>query len=130
MRKLIEGITDSMIDSEGEAHMIKRIRGVPHEGEEPSTRSLSVTSTSLTAVDMASMDMTPEDTVLPIPANKALKVLANIIENTAVTRQYVTVKKERKDKNLADPNSCKTTKKKLILSPPPAALFFLCFLVF
>ena len=73
MRKLIEGITDSMIDSEGEAHMIKKIRGVPHEGEEPSTRSPSVTSMSLTALDAASMDITLEDIVLPIQANKLLK---------------------------------------------------------
>ena len=98
MRKLIEGITDSMIDSEGEAHMIKRIRGVPHEGEEPSTRSPSVTSMSLTALDAASMDITLEDIVLPIQANKAIKVPANIIENTAVTCQYVTVKRKGRRK--------------------------------
>ena len=52
-------------------------------------------------------DLTPEDSVLPIQAKKAVKVPANIIENSAVTRQYVTVKRKRK--NLADPNSCKTT---------------------
>ena len=55
----------------------------------------------------ATMDLTPEDSVLPIQAKKAVKVPANIIENSAVTRQYVTVKRKRK--NLADPNSCKTT---------------------
>ena len=89
--------------------MIKKIRGVPHEGIDLSTRSPSVTSMSLTSLDVASMDLTPEDTVLPIQANKAVKVPANIIENTAVTRQYVTVKRKRSRKNLADPNSCKTT---------------------
>ena len=55
----------------------------------------------------ATMDLIPEDSVLPIQAKKAVKVPANIIENSAVTRQYVTVKRKRK--NLADPNSCKTT---------------------
>ena len=70
-------------------------------------RSPSVTSRSLTSLDVATMDLTLEDSVLPIQAKKAVKVLANIIENTAVTRQYVTVKRKRK--NLADPNSCKTT---------------------
>ena len=54
-------------------------------------------------------DLTPEDSVLPIQAKKAVKVSANIIENSAVTRQFVTVKRKRSRKKLADPNSCKTT---------------------
>ena len=70
-------------------------------------RSPSVTSRSLTSLDVATMDLTPEDSVLPIQAKKAVKVPANIIENSVVTRQFVTVKRKRK--NLADPNSCKTT---------------------
>ena len=99
---------DSTIDSKGKARMIKKSSEVPHEGEKPSTRSPSVTSRSLTSLDVDTMDLTPEDSVLPIQAKKAVKVPANIIENTAVTRQYVTVKrKSRKDLN--DPNSCKTT---------------------
>ena len=99
---------DSTIYSKDQAHMIKKSSEVPHEGEKPSTRSPSVTSRSLTSLDVDTMDLTPEDSVLPIQAKKAVKVPANIIENTAVTRQYVTVKrKSRKDLN--DPNSCKTT---------------------
>jgi len=91
-----------------QARMLRKKFEVPHEGEKPSTRSPSVTSRSLTSLDVDTMDLTPEDSVLPIQAKKAVKVPANIIENTAVTRQYVTVKrKSRKDLN--DPNSCKTT---------------------
>ena len=70
-------------------------------------RSLSVTSRSLPSWDVASMNMTLEDTVVPIQANKAIKVPANIIENTAVTRQYVTVKRKGRRKKVVDPNSCK-----------------------
>ena len=99
---------DSTIDSKGKARMIKKSSEVPHEGEKPSTRSPSVTSRSLTSLDVDTMDLTPEDSVLPIQAKKAVKVPANIIENTAVTRQYVTVKRKSR-KDLADPNSCKTT---------------------
>ena len=84
-----------------------KTKGIPQKGEEPSTRSPNVTSTSLPLVDVASMDMTPEDTVVSIQANKAIKVPANIIENTAVTRQYVTVKRKGRRKKVVDPNSCK-----------------------
>ena len=48
-----------------------KTKGIPKEGEEPSTRSPNVTSTSLPLVDVASMDMAPEDTVVSIQANKA-----------------------------------------------------------
>ena len=84
-----------------------KTKGIPQEGEEPSTRSPSVTSTSLPLFDAASMDMIPEDSVVPIQANRAIKVPANIIENTAVTRQYVTVKRKGRRKKVVDPNSCK-----------------------
>ena len=94
---------------EGHMHPMEesKTKGIPQEGEEPSTRSPNVTSTSLPLVDVASMDMTPEDTVVSIQANKAIKVPANIIENTAVTRQYVTVKRKGRRKKVVDPNSCK-----------------------
>ena len=82
---------DSTIYSKDQAHMIKKSSEVPHEGEKPSTRSPSVTSRSLTSLDVDTMDLTPEDSVLPIQAKKAVKVPANIIENTAAIRQYVTV---------------------------------------
>ena len=98
---------DSTIDSKGKARMIKKSSEVPHEGEKPSTRSPSVTSRSLTSLDVDTMDLTPEDSVLPIQAKKAVKVPANIIENTAVTRQYVTVKRKGRRKKVVDPNSCK-----------------------
>ena len=104
--RMVAKLNDSMIESK--EHMIKKMREVAHEGEKPSTRSPSVTSRSLTPLDVDTMDLTPEDSVLPIQAKKAVKVPANIIENTAVTRQYVTVKRKSR-KSLADPNSCKTT---------------------
>ena len=115
MVKLRDGckeVTDNQIIAQDsfkdQARMIKKSSEVPHEGEKPSTRSPSVTSRSLTSLDVDTMDLTPEDSVLPIQAKKAVKVPANIIENTAVTRQYVTVKRKSR-KSLADPNSCKTT---------------------
>ena len=91
-----------------DAQQAQFMREFSHEGEKPSTRSPSVTSRSLTPLDVDTMDLTPEDSVLPIQAKKAVKVPANIIENTAVTRQYVTVNRKSR-KSLADPNTCKTT---------------------
>ena len=74
------------------------------EEEEP--RSPSVTSTSLPSMDVATMDMTPKDAVLNMQANKAIRVPANVVDNTVKTRRYVTVKRKARKKH--DPNSCKT----------------------
>ena len=76
------------------------------EEEEPTTRSPSVTSTSLPSMDVATMDMTPKDAVLNMQANKAIRVPANVVDNTVKTRSYVTVKRKARKKH--DPNSCKT----------------------
>ena len=76
------------------------------EEEEPTTRSPSVTSTSLPSMDVATMDMTPKDAVLNMQAIKAIRVPANVVDNTVKTRSYVTVKRKARKKH--DPNSCKT----------------------
>ena len=68
--------------------------------------SNSVTSTSLPTMDAATMDMTPKDAVLNMQANKAIRVPANVVDNTVKTRRYVTVKRKARKKH--DPNSCKT----------------------
>ena len=107
-KEVTDDISRSQDRIKDQARMLRKKFEVPHEGEKPSTRSPSVTSRSLTSLDVDTMDLTPEDSVLPIQAKKAVKVPANIIENTAVTRQYVTVKRKSR-KDLADPNSCKTT---------------------
>ena len=104
--KMNAQLAQDIIDSK--ARTLKMMREFSHEGEKPSTRSPSVTSRSLTPLDVDTMDLTPEDSVLPLQAKKAVKVPANIVENTAVTRQYVTVNRKSR-KSLADPNTCKTT---------------------
>ena len=74
--------------------------------EDGRDRSPSVTSTSLPTMDAATMDMTPKDTVLNMQANKAIRVPANVVDNTVKTRRYATVKRKARKKH--DPNSCKT----------------------
>ena len=74
--------------------------------EDGRDRSPSVTSTSLPTMDAATMDMTPKDAVLNMQANKAIRVPANVVDNTVKTRRYVTVKRKARKKH--DPNSCKT----------------------
>ena len=95
-----EGTDDDSHDSNSEED------GRDVEEEEPTTRSPSVTSTSLPSMDVATMDMTPKDAVLNMQAIKAIRVPANVVDNTVKTRSYVTVKRKARKKH--DPNSCKT----------------------
>ena len=78
----------------------------PPDGDEPTTDSLNVTSSSLAAMDVAEMDKFVQDAVLPA---RSVKVPAKMVQKSLDSEGYVQVASRRSRKKHPDPNACKSS---------------------
>ena len=78
----------------------------PPDGDEPTTDSLNVTSSSLAAMDVAEMDKSVQDAVLPA---RYVKVPAKMVQKSLDSERYVQVASRRSRKKHPDPNACKSS---------------------
>ena len=81
-------------------------RETPPNGDEPTTDSLNVTSSSLAAMDVAEMDKSVQDDVLPA---RSVKVPAKMVQKSLDSEGYVQVARRRSRKKHPDPNACKSS---------------------